>query len=284
MDELVRFENVWLTYLGNTEPSLKGVNLSVNSGEFVLITGPSGCGKSTLLRCMNGLIPHFHEGEFSGSVRVKGVDTKSSSVHQLAQMVGLVFPDPESQLIALEVEDDVAFGPGNLGLPKRDVLERVDWALKKVGAEKLRHAQVFKLSGGEQQKVAIASILALRPSILVLDEPTANLDPLSAKSLIDLLGELNRSGTTIVVAEHRLSMVSKYCSRVLLMDGGKIVLDADPHAAFTSQIPVEIGVERPEFYPLREGLRRKGLKVDGITSIEELLSAVQRKEIKCVGA
>ncbi|PSN94277.1 hypothetical protein B9Q09_04335 [Candidatus Marsarchaeota G2 archaeon ECH_B_SAG-C16] len=94
MDELVRFENVWFTYLGNTEPSLKGVSLSINSGEFVVITGPSGCGKSTLLRCMNGLIPHFHGGEFRGSVRVKGVDTKLSSVHQLAQMVGLVFPRP----------------------------------------------------------------------------------------------------------------------------------------------------------------------------------------------
>ncbi|MEM3794927.1 MAG: ABC transporter ATP-binding protein, partial [Thermoprotei archaeon] len=131
MKELVKFTDVWFTYLGNTEPSLKGINLSVDSGEFVLVTGPSGCGKSTLLRCMNGLIPHFHEGEFKGSVHVGGVDTRSSTVSKLAQRVGLVFPDPESQLIALEVEDDVAFGPGNLGLAKQEVLDRVDWALRK---------------------------------------------------------------------------------------------------------------------------------------------------------
>ncbi|MEM0271664.1 MAG: ABC transporter ATP-binding protein [Thermoprotei archaeon] len=284
MKELVKFTDVWFTYLGNTEPSLKGINLSVDSGEFVLVTGPSGCGKSTLLRCMNGLIPHFHEGEFKGSVHVGGVDTRSSTVSKLAQRVGLVFPDPESQLIALEVEDDVAFGPGNLGLAKQEVLDRVDWALRKSGIEGLRHAQVFKLSGGEQQKVAIASILALKPSVLVLDEPTANLDPLSAKSLIDLLGELNRSGTTIIVAEHRLSMISKYCTRVLLMDDGKIVLDADPSTAFTSRLPLEIGVERPEFYMLRKSLLDRGLKVDDISTIEELLVAIQRKAIECDGA
>ncbi|MEM3799250.1 MAG: ABC transporter ATP-binding protein [Thermoprotei archaeon] len=284
MKELVKFTDVWFTYLGNTEPSLKGINLSVDSGEFVLVTGPSGCGKSTLLRCMNGLIPHFHEGEFKGSVHVGGVDTRSSAVSKLAQRVGLVFPDPESQLIALEVEDDVAFGPGNLGLAKQEVLDRVDWALRKSGIEGLRHAQVFKLSGGEQQKVAIASILALKPSVLVLDEPTANLDPLSAKSLIDLLGELNRGGTTIIVAEHRLSMISKYCTRVLLMDDGKIVLDADPSTAFTSRLPLEIGVERPEFYMLRKSLLDRGLKVDDISTIEELLVAIQRKAIECDGA
>ncbi|MEM0119843.1 MAG: ABC transporter ATP-binding protein [Thermoprotei archaeon] len=284
MNELVKFTDVWFTYLGNTEPSLKGINLSVDSGEFVLVTGPSGCGKSTLLRCMNGLIPHFHEGEFKGSVHVGKVDTRSSAVSKLAQRVGLVFPDPESQLIALEVEDDVAFGPGNLGLAKQEVLDRVDWALRKSGIEGLRHAQVFKLSGGEQQKVAIASILALKPSVLVLDEPTANLDPLSAKSLIDLLGELNRGGTTIIVAEHRLSMISKYCTRVLLMDDGKIVLDADPSTAFTSRLPLEIGVERPEFYMLRKSLLDRGLKVDDISTIEELLVAIQRKAIECDGA
>jgi energy-coupling factor transporter ATP-binding protein EcfA2 len=281
MHELIKFENVWFTYAGADSPALRGVSFSVRSGEFILLSGPSGCGKSTLLRCMNGLIPHFHEGDLSGTVRVAGVDTRTTNVYQLAQVVGLVFPDPESQLVALEVQDDVAFGPGNLGLPKDEVLQRVEWALNSTGTAKLRHAQVFKLSGGEQQKVAIASILALKPQILVLDEPTANLDLQSAKALIELLGELNKNGTTIVLAEHRLSMAARFCNRVILMDEGQIILDAPPEEALTSSKIEQIGVERPEFYSLKKSLLEFGLEANNLRSMEELFLAVRRKEIKC---
>jgi len=278
---VISIDNVWFRYAGASDQALRGVTLRIQRGEFVLVTGPSGCGKSTLLRCMNGLIPHFHEGEFSGSVKVKGVDTRDKNVFQLAQTVGLVFSDPESQLISLEVEDDVAFGPGNLGLPKKEVLDRVDWALTKTGIETLRHAEVFKLSGGEQQKVAIASILALKPEVLVLDEPTANLDPASAKALIELLGELNSQGVTVVLAEHRLSMASKYSTRVVLMADGKVVLDAEPDFAFTSPKIDEVGVEKPEFYGLKRRLLEEGLNVKEICSMEQLLTKVESKEIEC---
>lgn len=281
MDPIIRFENVWFRYAGSERPALKGINLTVQRGEFLLVTGPSGCGKSTLLRCMNGLIPHFHEGEFSGRVTVKGMDTRTKNVYELAQVVGLVFPEPDSQLVALEVQDDVAFGPGNLGLPKEEVSRRVDWALEKTGISGLRNAQVYRLSGGEQQKVAVASILALKPEVLALDEPTANLDPYSAKSLISLLGELNAQGVTIVLTEHRLSMASRYCTRVVLMGEGGIVLDADPEKAFTSREIEELGVEKPQFHALKENLRRRGLRVDGISGVDELLLKVEAGEIEC---
>lgn len=245
------------------------------------MTGPSGCGKSTLLRCLNGLIPHFYQGEFSGHVFVEGTDTRTSNVSELSKLVGLVFSDPESQLLTLEVAADVAFGPENLGLPRDEIISRVDWAIKNVGIEGLRHFAPFELSGGEQQKVAIASILSIKPKVLVLDEPTANLDPKSAKSIIHLLGDLSEQGVTIIVAEHRLDLVSQYSNKVVLMQKGEVKLEGEPEKVFTSNLTEELGVDAPVYYSLSQSMSKVGLRVNGVRSMEELVRALEVGDVIC---
>jgi energy-coupling factor transporter ATP-binding protein EcfA2 len=281
MEPVIKIQDLSFRYYNSVKNALSKINLEVFAGDFVLVTGPSGCGKSTLLRCMNGLIPHFYQGEFSGQVLVRGIDTRKSSVSELSTLVGLVFSDPESQLLTLEVASDVAFGPENLGLPRDEVIERVDWAIKNVGIEGLRRLAPFQLSGGEQQKVAIASILSIKPKVLVLDEPTANLDPRSAKSVIHLLGDLSKQGTTIIVAEHRLDLISHYSNRVVLMQAGEVRLEGEPQRVFTSKLTTELGVDAPVFYSLKESMSKAGLIVNGVRDMEELASALEAGEVDC---
>ncbi|MEM3670980.1 MAG: ABC transporter ATP-binding protein [Thermoprotei archaeon] len=281
MGELIRFEDVTFTYAGGSQPSLKGVSAAFLEGEFVLISGPSGCGKSTLLRCMNGLVPHFYPGTLTGKVTVEGVNTVSADVSALSQRVGLVFSDPESQLVSSTVEKEVSFGPGNLGLPVSEVRARTEWALEKVGISHLRRSQPSQLSGGEQQKVAIASVLALKPAVIALDEPTANLDPASAKELISTLALLNSQGSTIILVEHRLEMLAPYVSRVLLMSSGRIVLDALPESAFSNPILDELGVEHPLYNAFLDTLHSMGVRARSADGMTSLIANLEKGEYQC---
>lgn len=178
---IVEVRSLSYTYPGSTKPTLTNVNFSVEEGEFILLTGPSGCGKTTLCRCLNGLIPNSYGGEFNGQVIVDGLVTTEHPVYEIAQHVGLVFQNPENELFCTSVEREVAFGPENLALPREEIRKRVEESLAMVGISHLRDKSPEELSGGEQQKVAIAALLAMKPKILVLDEPTANLDPASAQ-------------------------------------------------------------------------------------------------------
>jgi energy-coupling factor transporter ATP-binding protein EcfA2 len=281
MEPVIKIQDLSFKYYNSSRNALFKINLEVFAGDFVLVTGPSGCGKSTLLRCLNGLIPHFYQGEFSGHVFVEGTDTRTSNVSELSKLVGLVFSDPESQLLTLEVAADVAFGPENLGLPRDEIISRVDWAIKNVGIEGLRHFAPFELSGGEQQKVAIASILSIKPKVLVLDEPTANLDPKSAKSIIHLLGDLSEQGVTIIVAEHRLDLVSQYSNKVVLMQKGEVKLEGEPEKVFTSNLTEELGVDAPVYYSLSQSMSKVGLRVNGVRSMEELVRALEVGDVIC---
>lgn len=181
MTTIVCSENLAFAYSGVRRPAIKNINLQIEKGEYVVVTGPTGCGKTTLCRCFNGLIPHFHQGRMTGRVTINGIDTLERKVSDLSQTVGLVFQDPENQLVALNVERELAFAPENLGLPVEEVKARVEEAVELVGLERLRSKAPYELSGGEQQRVAIASVLTLRPSLLVSDEPTSNLNPLAPK-------------------------------------------------------------------------------------------------------
>jgi energy-coupling factor transporter ATP-binding protein EcfA2 len=280
MAPLVSVRNLSFRYSGASALALSAVNFEIESGEFVLLTGPSGSGKSTLLRAMNGLVPHFYGGDFSGEVRVGGVNTKNSEVSKLAEISGLVFSDPESQLVSLDVESDVAFGPQNLGLEKCEILNRVNESISQVGIENLRHKPPHELSGGEQQKAAVASILSIRPKILVLDEPAANLDPLSATSLMELLGELNSKGTTVLIAEHRTTLVAPYASRVLAMDSGRLLASGTPREVFTSGVLNNLGIEIPAFYAIAQELTHRGLALDGARNIQDILNVVEGRKRK----
>lgn len=240
-------ENLSFRYYGSDQYVLKDVNLVVRRGEFVVLAGKSGCGKTTLLRCLNGLIPNFYEGEMLGRVLVNGMDTRYTPTHILSQVAGMVFQNPDNQLFALSVEADVAFPLENLGFPREVILERIEWALKTLRIENLRCRSPFELSGGQKQKVAIASVLAMRPKILLLDEPTSSLDPVSAKSLIDSIVELNkREGLTIIISEHRLEHLLPHADRLIVMDQGTIVRDGDPKKILKNEDLLVYGVAPPK--------------------------------------
>jgi len=259
---IVEIENLSFTYQGSKKPALEEVDLSIEKGEFIIITGPSGCGKTTLCRCLNGLIPHFYRGEFKGRVVVAGLDTREHEIWELAQHVGLVFQNPENQLFCLTVEADVAFGPENLGLPREEIRERVDWALKATGIWDIRSRPPHELSGGQQQRAAIAGVLAMRPEILVLDEPTSFLDPAGAAGIISLLAGLNREHKiTIVLIEHRLDLASVFADRIAIMEKGRIALLGPPEEVLTSPRAEELGIGIPKVVRLYELLLDEGLKL-----------------------
>jgi energy-coupling factor transporter ATP-binding protein EcfA2 len=263
MNPIIEALNLSFRYAGEERWAIKSINLKIYPGEFVLITGPSGCGKTTLCRCFNGLIPHFYEGELEGKLIVDGLDTVKNQTCKLAQRVGMVFQNPENQLIMLSVEDEIAFGLENLNLPRNIIKERINEVLRILGIENLRHKSPHELSGGEQQKVAIAACLAMRPKILVLDEPTAHLDPLSSKALFDVLYDIrNKLNITIILVEHRLDMVASTVDKVIVMDKGQIVLQGRPRDVFIDPIVKAIGIGVPKLILLYEDLLLNNIKLD----------------------
>lgn len=208
---------------------LDHVSLDIAPGEFVLVVGVSGAGKSTLLRCLNGLVPHFYGGVISGHIRVDGHDPVALGPRQMSRIVGFIFQDPEAQAVVDVVEDELAFAMENQGIPRATMRERVEWALQQLDIVSLRRRKLSTLSGGERQRVAIAAVLTLQPRVLVLDEPTSQLDPLSARSVLDALARLNRElGLTIVLSEHRLERVVRYADRIVYLPGDGSLCSGPP--------------------------------------------------------
>jgi energy-coupling factor transporter ATP-binding protein EcfA2 len=257
---VIRTRNVTYTYPGGTRPSITDVSLRIEKGEFALITGPSGCGKTTLCRCFNGLIPHFYQGELKGEITVTGLNVLDHPIHELARRVGLVFQNPENQLFALSVEKDVAFGLENIGVPREDMRRRVDEAMRLTGTYDLRERAPHELSGGQQQRVAIASVLAMQPEVMILDEPTSFLDPLSAKRIFEVIADLNKNlGITVVLVEHRLDLTAAYASHIVIMDEGKIALDGDTREILRSEQARLIGIGIPKATRLYQILKKDGI-------------------------
>ena len=282
---IIETKNLSYTYPGATKPSITDITTKVEKGEFVLITGPSGCGKTTLCRCFNGLIPHFYQGELKGEITVAGMNTAKHQTHEMAKSVGLVFQNPENQLFALSIEKDVAFGLENLGFPREEMRKRVEWALKLTNIYDLRERSPHEVSGGQQQRVAIAAVLAMQPEIIVLDEPTSFLDPLSAERIFEVIYDLNQKlGITVVLVEHRLDLTAKYADHIIIMDEGKICFDGDPRTILSSEETSLIGVGIPKATLLYQLLRKEGMKLGNLTplSSEELstllLEAFQKND------
>ncbi|MBL7062621.1 MAG: ATP-binding cassette domain-containing protein [Anaerolineae bacterium] len=232
---MIQCDHLTYIYPDSSQPALAGVTLHIAEGKFVLVAGPSGAGKSTLLRCLNGLVPHFTGGTLSGSVTVAGHDPVAEGPQVLSRVVGFVFQDPEAQFVLDRVEDEIAFALENGAIPPAEMHVRVEEVLDLLGLAPLRDRPLETLSGGEKQRVAIAAALALRPRVLVLDEPTSQLDPQSAEDVLGALVRLNRDvGLTVVLAEHRLERILPHADHLIYLpsspvgDGNGGVLSGPP--------------------------------------------------------
>ena len=235
---LVLITNLTFTYNRKDHSALENINLDINEGEFVLIAGPSGSGKSTLVRLFNGLIPHFYGGTIQGSVMVDGLDIFSHSTKDLALVAGMVFQSADNQLLMNTVEAELAFGLENLALPVEEIETRITQTLNQIHIDHLRYRKISTLSGGEKQKVAIGAVLAMRPRVLILDEPTSELDPAAATDLLDLIKQLNVDyRLTIFLIEHRIDRVLPFLSQMIIMNDGKILMQGPPQTVL--RIPLE---------------------------------------------
>ena len=228
---MITFEHVTFTYPAASRPALTDVSLTIPEGAFALVSGPSGAGKSTLLRCINGLVPHFTGGLLAGAIRVAGVDPVLVSPQRMSAAVGFVFQDPESQFVADRVDDEIAFVLENAAVPEADMARRIADLLQAFDLSGLRRRRLTTLSGGEKQRVAIASALALHPGVLVLDEPTSQLDPEMAQETLQWLLHLKQArGLTVVVAEHRLERVLPFADLMVHLDQSGASLLVGPPA------------------------------------------------------
>jgi energy-coupling factor transporter ATPase len=278
---VIETKNVTYTYPGATKPSIENVSITINKGDFVILTGPSGCGKTTLCRCFNGLVPHFYNGKLEGTITVADLNVADHKIHELARHVGLVFQNPENQLFALSVEKDVAFGLENFAMPRDEMRKRVDWALQIAGISELSERPPHELSGGQQQRVAIASVLAMQPDIMVLDEPTSFLDPLGAEKIFEVLNDLNKKlGITIILVEHRLDLAAKYANHVIVMNNGTVALMGTPREIFTSEKARLIGIGIPKATKLYQHLKQNGIQLKTVPVTPEEAANLLREVLK----
>lgn len=275
-DKGITFNNVWKKFSSNncTENiALKNITLTIEQGDFVGIVGMNGSGKSTLARMMNGLILPS-----TGEVVINGMNTMNrKNIKKIRSLVGMVFQNPDNQIISPVVEEDIAFGPVNLRLPYREVRERIDWVLEVLNLEQFRYHSPHLLSGGQKQKVAIASALATKPSYLILDEPTSMLDNESRSALIDVLKYLNKEfGITIVLISHLMEDVSE-ANRLIVLNKGEIYLDDTPWKLFVNPEKLKaIGISPPKIVYLLNKLRERGHKIN-----EKIVTLKQAEEFIC---
>lgn len=277
---IIALKGVRYSYPGARGEILSEINLAISKGEFVLLTGPSGCGKTTLCRCFNGLIPHFYNGSLIGEVEVAGFNVKETPTSKLAQHVGLVFQNPDNQIFALTVEKDVAFGLENLGFSRGEMIERIDWALDVTGISSLRNRAPHELSGGQKQRLAIASILAMKPEIVVLDEPTSFLDPVGAEKILQILHWLNKElSITVILIEHRLDLVAPYLDRVVVMHQGRIIADGLPEQVLMDEEKL-VGVGVPKISLLLRRLKDAGIDLGAKVLTPVDLAETLRKRLE----
>ena len=232
----IEIEHLTFRYRSREENALEDICLKVKKGQIMLIAGTSGCGKTTLARCINGLIPRSYKGDLSGEIHLMGNPIDKMSLAAISQMIGTVLQDPERQILGSQVQNEVAFGLENLAFPREDIIKGVDAALARLNVSHLAKRETFNLSGGEKQKIALAGVLAMKPSILLLDEPLASLDPASAKETLQIIRSLADEGMTVLMVEHRVEDVLKIKpDRILYLDKGKIVYDG-PIEAITDAV------------------------------------------------
>jgi energy-coupling factor transporter ATP-binding protein EcfA2 len=264
MAPLLEIEGFGFRYTDSPGWAVRDFALSAGEGEVIVLAGPSGCGKSTLLRAINGLIPHMYTGEYSGSVRVAGKEVAATQMKDLAQTVGFLFQNPENQIFMFSVERDVAFGLENLGVGREEMRKRVDEAMRLLGVTDLARRAPHELSDGQKQRVALAGVLAMRPRLVILDEPTSLLDPMTASELVSTVESIRReTSATFLIVEHRLDLIVHIADRLVVMSEGRKVMDGTPADVLSDPDAEGYGVAVPAMTRLENALVREGLGLRG---------------------
>ena len=258
---MIEIQELTFKYASAKENALNNITLKIEKGDFVGIIGESGAGKTTLCNCMNALIPHHYRGDYYGSVKVDGTDTFDTNTSTLALKVGSVFQDIESQLVTSFVEEEILFGLENFGVPQNEIENRITSALDSLGITELRHRELSSLSGGQKQKVVIAAILAIEPDILILDEPTGELDPASSVQIFSLLKKLNEEkGITVVIAEQKIMLLCEYVKKLIVLEKGNCVHYGEIRSTLTHQKEMEeAGINCPRVLTLTGEMMKQNL-------------------------
>ena len=275
---IIKYENVDFKYANSKRRVLKNINLDIKEGDFVVITGPTGAGKTTLCEMLNGIIPNFVKGELTGKITVDGMDPTKTTVAKMAQTVGLVFQDPNTQLFGMTVEEDIAFGATNLGYNYEECMKRVDRSVKDLNLAHLLNRKPMELSGGQKQSVAISGIYAMLPKIIVCDEPTSMLDPIGKKNIFSLIKDINKTyGITVILVEHVMSEVVRHADKVIVMDRGSVVMQGSVNEVFSQVDRLnELGLNVPQSIELSMKLKDEGF-VDEICLIPDQLTEKLQK-------
>lgn len=275
--DAVKVDNLSYKYPETDVYALADIDLTIAPGEFVSIIGANGAGKTTLCNAIRGFVPHFYMGDVTGEVHVNGKSVSEHTIGDLAADIGYVFQNPFTQMsgVCETVSDELAYGLGNIGISPSDTVARVDATIEEAKLQALRDRDPMALSGGQQQRVALASVLVMGQPVLVLDEPTSQLDPQATDEVFELVKTAKEAGRTIILVEHKMEQVAAYSDRVILMDGGRILLDGPPAEVFSDPRCEAAGTRLPESLYLRRALEASGLELPTAPlTTEALVTAV----------
>ena len=258
---IVNLQNVTYRYPLTDVPSLQDINLQVDEGEFVALVGPNGAGKSTLCYTLAGFVPHFFKGELTGIVEVAGNESQNSTLSEWVLNVGLAFQNPFNQISGAKytVFEELAFGLENIGVPRQEMIQRVGEAMKLTGISDLADRSPYSLSGGQQQRVALTSILVMQPRVLVLDEPTSQMDPIGTREVFGVIRSMAERGMTVILAEHKVEWIAQFADRVIALNDGQILLDGTPAEVLTSPLLPENGFGVSRYTSVARKAKESGL-------------------------
>jgi energy-coupling factor transport system ATP-binding protein len=258
---LVNLQNVTYKYPLTKTPVLQNVNLQVNEGEFVAVMGPNGAGKSTLCYALAGFVPHFFKGEISGEIEVDGKKSSKSTLDEWVLNVGLAFQNPFNQISGAKytVFEEIAFGLENIGVPRNEMKDRVDEAMALTGIRDLADRSPYSLSGGQQQRVALTSILVMRPRLLVLDEPTSQMDPIGTREVFGVVRKMAEEGMTVVMVEHKVEWIAHFADRVIALNEGQVLMEGKPNEVLTSDLLPEKGFGISRYTSVAREAQKQGV-------------------------
>jgi energy-coupling factor transport system ATP-binding protein len=257
---LASLRGVSFTYAYTDEPALRDIDLTLEEGLLYAVVGPNASGKSTLCALLRGIVPHFHEGVLTGTVEIRGRNLLDWEPAELSREIGCVFENPFTQISGIKetVFEEIALGLENLGTPPDEIITRVEEVVDQLGLGALVAKNPNELSGGQRQKVAFASIIAMDADVMVIDEPTSQLDPESSDAVFGIIADLKARGKSIVLVEHKMDLVAQYADRVIALSGGRVILEGPTNEVFTSPVLVDADIARPEVTELAEALAREG--------------------------